>query len=395
MFSLDILEVVIGLAFIYMILSLITTTLTEFISQIFAMRASNLRRGVQTLLYDLDNTGLARKFYEHPLIKSLGHQRTMLSALGRQSMPSYINPRTFAQTILDLLANGGKLNAEFKYFEDAQKIIEALNSSNLFDDNPQVQRQLQVILQGTKTLKEAEKAIEDWFNDMTDRISGWYKRYIQVITLLVSMIVAVTFNGDTLSLFNRLTNDPSVRTALVGAAQDAIRNDLVPAPAPEATLEPGVTPTPTTPDLAGAYTKINDLQQKINASFQLVGWVFAPVPPTVPDVTGMDDTGKQVAQNKYEAALARYRVDADAYPNNPQRLPQNPSDWISKIIGLLLTGVAVSLGAPFWFDVLKRFTTIRSSGNVSGDTSTAPPPPPTVVVVTPAKPDDDIQTGVG
>ncbi len=369
MVSLDILEVVIGLAFIYMILSLVTTTLTEFVSQIFAMRGSNLYRGIQTLLNDLDGTGLARKLYDHPLIKSLGHQGTVLSTLGRPARPSYMNPQTFAQTLLDILANGGKLNSgDFKYFDDAQKILEAVKTSSLFDDNPQVQRQLQVILQGAQTLEQAQKAIEGWFNDMMDRIGGWYKRHMQVVTLIISLIVSVTFNGDTLSLFNRLTNDPSVRSALVGAAQNAIQNDLVTTPAPEATPEPGATPTPVLPDLAGTYAKVNSLQQQINASFQLVGWVFAPTPPTVPDVTGLDDNAKQVLQNKYAAALAQYQTDAEAYPNNPQRLPQNTSDWISKIIGLLLTTVAVSLGAPFWFDILKRFTSIRAAGGVSGVT---------------------------
>jgi len=392
MVSLDILEVVIGLAFIYMILSLITTTLTEFVSQIFAMRGSNLYRGIQTLLNDLEGTGLARKVYDHPLVKSLGHQGTVLSTLGRPARPSYLNPETFARTLLDLLANNGKLNSsDFKYFEDAEKILEAVRTSSLLDDNPQVQRQLQIILQGARTLQDAQNAIEGWFNDMMDRIGGWYKRHIQVVTLLISLIVAVVFNGDTLSLFNRLTNDPAVRTAFVGAAQNAIQSDFVPSPTPEATLEPGATPTPVTPDLAGTYAKVNSLQQQINASFQLVGWVFVPVPPTVPDETGMDDASKQVAENKYAAALAQYKVDAEAYPNNPQRLPQNTSDWISKIIGLLLTTVAVSLGAPFWFDVLKRITSIRAAGGVSGDTPATMAP--TVVPAPPPKPDD--QKGVG
>ena len=43
-------------------------------------------------------------------------------------------------------------------------------------------------------------------------------------------------------------------------------------------------------------------------------------------------------------------------------LPQTLFDWFLKVIGLLLTTLAVSLGAPFWFDVLKRFTNPRSSG---------------------------------
>lgn len=36
--------------------------------------------------------------------------------------------------------------------------------------------------------------------------------------------------------------------------------------------------------------------------------------------------------------------------------------WITKAIGLMLTALAASLGAPFWFDLLKRVVSIRSSG---------------------------------
>ena len=36
--------------------------------------------------------------------------------------------------------------------------------------------------------------------------------------------------------------------------------------------------------------------------------------------------------------------------------------WLLKVGGLLITGLAVSLGAPFWFDTLNRFMNIRNAG---------------------------------
>ena len=38
-------------------------------------------------------------------------------------------------------------------------------------------------------------------------------------------------------------------------------------------------------------------------------------------------------------------------------------EWVNKIIGLLLTIFAISIGAPFWFDILNRITKIRSTGS--------------------------------
>jgi hypothetical protein len=50
-----------------------------------------------------------------------------------------------------------------------------------------------------------------------------------------------------------------------------------------------------------------------------------------------------------------------------------PQDWglIWKIIGLFFTTLAVSLGAPFWFDLLKKVTRLRVSGEVPRKASEA------------------------
>ena len=46
-----------------------------------------------------------------------------------------------------------------------------------------------------------------------------------------------------------------------------------------------------------------------------------------------------------------------------QSLPKGPLDWLSRIMGWALTATAVSLGAPFWFDVLNRTTRLRNVRN--------------------------------
>lgn len=46
--------------------------------------------------------------------------------------------------------------------------------------------------------------------------------------------------------------------------------------------------------------------------------------------------------------------------------------WASRAIGWGLTGAAISLGAPFWFDLLSRFVNMRSSKNVRPSKGTSP-----------------------
>ena len=46
---------------------------------------------------------------------------------------------------------------------------------------------------------------------------------------------------------------------------------------------------------------------------------------------------------------------------DPRTIPNNFGGWLIKIIGWLLTAIAISLGAPFWFDLLNKFMVVRST----------------------------------
>ncbi len=71
-------------------------------------------------------------------------------------------------------------------------------------------------------------------------------------------------------------------------------------------------------------------------------------------------------------------------------LPADLKSWVLKVFGLLATIFAVSLGAPFWFDLLNKFTNFRSSGpppqSNAGATGSTSTPPQLVVAVTGAPP---------
>jgi hypothetical protein len=60
---------------------------------------------------------------------------------------------------------------------------------------------------------------------------------------------------------------------------------------------------------------------------------------------------------------------ADAPPSGDALL------WcLAKILGVLLTVAAVSLGAPFWFDVLNRFVNLRATGDRPASAPSGPAP---------------------
>jgi hypothetical protein len=70
----------------------------------------------------------------------------------------------------------------------------------------------------------------------------------------------------------------------------------------------------------------------------------------------------QAAVDAERAKLDRPVIVDNVYDLFVQILPKQPALFWTKILGILLTAIAASLGAPFWFDLLNRFVSIRSTG---------------------------------
>ena len=109
MFNSGILDVAIGLVFIFLLLSLICSAVNEMIEAFLKMRAANLQQGIREFLYDKDGNGLAKDIYNHPLIFGLfkGDYNPKTSS----NLPSYIPSRNFALALMDIILPAGKTAA--------------------------------------------------------------------------------------------------------------------------------------------------------------------------------------------------------------------------------------------------------------------------------------------
>lgn len=105
MFDSTVLEVAIGIVFVYLLLSLICSAAKEGLESILNRRATYLERGIKELLADPSGTGLVKELYKHPLIDSLfrgTYEEAKQTRVGSR-LPSYIPPRNFALALLDIL----------------------------------------------------------------------------------------------------------------------------------------------------------------------------------------------------------------------------------------------------------------------------------------------------
>ncbi|HEX6925399.1 MAG TPA: hypothetical protein VF167_08210 [Longimicrobiaceae bacterium] len=326
MFGSEILEVAIGVTFVFLLVSVICAAVREGIEGWLKTRAAYLEFGIRELLHDRRGMGLAGSFFNHPLIYGLysGEYPGALSA-GRPSilargveLPSYIPSRNFALALMDLVARGPTDETSPNASATASISLDSIRANVLQIDNPPVQRMLLVALDAAQNdLGRFQAIIEDLFDSAMDRISGMYKRSTQWIIFAIGFFAAVLLNINAIAIAQYLYRNDTTRSVIVAAAEGASQD---------------------TGFLQRSYAQA---RQDLAALRLPIGWegVDFGWPGTERVVSRRTGGGTE------EVTLRR--------------------DWwsyvFSPLLGWLLTALAATLGAPFWFDVLNKFMVIRST----------------------------------
>lgn len=335
MFGLQIVDVALGLVFIYLTLALACTAINETIATMLAMRSRTLQAGICHLLRDphfKHPDGLARsleaRFYDHPLITSLfeGQRAIAGAAPTHRSRPSYIPGPIFAAVVLDIVAPAMENSA--RTMADIRQRVAALPESS------ELRRTLLVLMdEAGDDVARLHRGVEAWFNQAMERVSGWYKRRLHWLTLLCGVSLTVFINADTIQIAHVLANDPKELTGLLHQAeqyyaqQQANRavQPLLPGNAQADTVRAPAGPSAPRIDTEHLNATIADLHK----TGVPLGWHVAQLP-----VAWHGDVNEH-----WFVWLAR------------------------KLAGLLVTAMAVSMGAPFWFDILGKVMTVRGVGD--------------------------------
>ncbi|WP_008313806.1 hypothetical protein [Leptolyngbya sp. PCC 6406] len=478
-----ILEVALGLIFIYLTLSLLASEIQEIMGALLQWRAEHLKRSIEVLLSgnetaeETDATALANYLYSSPLIRSLNQEatgpigrvfRVFNHTLGRlyrlltrtrnifgeaHSGPSYIPAPAFAQTLLENLqldsirtlvvdsrlrrfieerlmlpvnhivndlrastANEFLLNSEVRQLEQSlgqitqdfqerrtnlaetlDRLLERLEEFRVIaqdvlpdnhhltetfmrrlqylkrnviyseldriallrklqpslselitvlDDNSAIYQELlnlgkregglaKAVLDRLKTqplptsvrsslemmaqqvqtrvtdleddVSQLTQAVESWFDRAMERAGGVYRRNAKAVGLIIGFGIAIAFNADSIHMVNRLATDPILRQAIAQSAEQfsASSPDALPA-------------------------ELAELRATMDNALG-----------TVPIPLG------------YQSEILEQQEAAEAFWTFP--IPR-------RVLGWLITAVAISMGASFWFDLLKKVVSVKASG---------------------------------
>ena len=343
LFGSTLLEVAIGVIFVYLLVSLLCSALNELIEAVLKYRAIYLRRGITKLL---GNKELAEKFFKHPLVSPLGNR------------PSYVSARTFSLALWSMATSEAA-----KAMERAEGLEKNVNNIRdlvgELDDETYGHMKvslLTLIDEAGGDLKKTRANVEAWYDDAMDRVSGWYKRHTHFILIVLGLGAAFALNVDTVYITKALINDDTLRKSVADSAQKYVAENPAPTPAGGAPAAPEKDPQE---QAVEATRKLQVVRGQLEQIGLPIGW---PVPPDPGDPKyasnpkGKDpDAGRKLL----ETDLAAYKVDPRWWPRAGEGWPSR--GWWLKLFGLILTGLAVSQGAPFWFDLLNKFMVVRST----------------------------------
>ena len=159
-------------------------------------------------------------------------------------------------------------------------------------------------------LQQFQREIEIWFDQSMERASGVYKRNSRGVAILLGTAIAIAANADSINIINRLSKDSMLRSTVNLYAQQLVEKN-----------------TSTKLDNPSNLTKI---QGEVDRALDNLALPFGWSPANKLEI---DEQGKLL------------------WPA-----------FMTKLFGWILSGIAISMGAGFWFDLLNKFINIRNAG---------------------------------
>lgn len=307
MFGIESLDVMIGIITIYLIFALACTAIVEAISTWLNVRSSNLEAALGEFLHGSveGDKAFTEAFFAHPIVQSLSK--------GSDGRPSYIPPEIIGQVVT------GLIHAK----EGASTLKQAIADLPGTSEDNRIKGLLDALhREAGEDIAAFRKLVEYHYDAAMDRASGWYKKKTQTFALIVSAFLVIGANVDTLKIVNALSTNPEARAKMVELAQDQVNRINA------------ASSTPAAPTLHEATEKLASAHADLTSAGIQLGWNGSY--PALKDDQGWH-WGEWLDLASSKAG-------------------------ISKFFGLLLSILAISLGAPFWFDILNRVMQIRAAG---------------------------------
>lgn len=214
--------------------------------------------------------------------------------------------------------------------------------------------------QAENSVNQLQEEIAIWFDRSMSRASGVYKRNAKGVAILLGILIAIMANADMFHIFDRLSSDGNLRQIITSRASQ-------------------IAPSPGRPPIASENLnqELKQIKEQTDAVLQDITLPLSWNPSNLTQQFRCD-VGKPLSTNASTALIPTgewaefiqkcFPAQADATDAFiPQKVAQaaigHPLAALRIILGWLLSGIAIAMGAPFWFDLLGKVMNVRNTGS--------------------------------
>src|SRR5215471_4108097 len=319
--AIPIIAVLISLVICWALFAILCSLVHEAIAQVLAERGRFMKKYLEQQLQDFSNgVNWATMLYQNGAID-------MLTRDARKPTND-IAPPLFAQSLIETVGKSQIVQMHIKPGQNAfrhptlfnfKAATQVLTQSDVVSFFSQAlnEAELNAVVNGVvdegKAYKYLSEAIQKWYSELTERLSLWYKKKTRQRLFWLGLVLSIILNVDSIQLFKVFNSDPASRAVVLNFYQK--QGDSLAAFAKQHAQG-------TTPD---SSKSANDLIQLNKAYLHTL------------------DSLKTAA------------VVPVGFNNSIFKKPEHTvNSWAWKLLGLLITGLAASFGAPFWFDLLRK-----------------------------------------
>jgi hypothetical protein len=319
MFDSLVVDVAIGLVFTFAVFAALTSLVTEGISRFLGLRGTYLVAGLRALV-DSDGHQASNQLLGTGLLSSQGMVGVLttppvrlqeMTLKAKRALPSYIPARSFGAAVMTLLVPDPVGRTTFS---------QLLARVNDLPDGVLRSSLLSLAAATDGDLTAFRSSVEAWYADHMDRVSGWYKRRVRWFSLGVGIVLVLVCNVSAISLSRALYTDQALRESVV--TQAVASSDC-------AKLGPDE-----------CLTRTREAVGSLRGLGLPFGWGTVPA-----------------CQGTRCSVLERYGIVDKGADGGHQVL-----GLLLLLVGWAVTAVALLPGARFWFDILGKLGTLRSTG---------------------------------
>jgi len=420
----SILDICLSLIVVYALFSILVSILNECLSQFYDRRSKLLREAINRIMDDKLNINYAALFFNHFSIQTITRYRysagsQVLALFGakvhpKEKGPQYISSQTFAVVLIDLIiqqqghqkigivemdAQGfAKLDASGKKIytlgtaEGSEGLVAHFAKSvAALQPSPFSDLLASFISRAKNDPEKLKNLIADWFDTYMNQVSGWYKQKQRAKLLLLGFIVAIGLNIDSVYLIKVISMDDALRENLVATAvqiekdtratNDSIRQSTAAQIrffqiadsilGSSATVSKDVFQAKGRADsglpepmkhlekiVVHADSSFKKYRSQIEEVLGIAADLSLPVgwSPTTAPLSWTSDTTVHLKQKRFNGSGRL------AYEQRRNK-GQDPWVYLYYFLGIVITAVSLSFGAPFWFDLLTKFVNIRHAAS--------------------------------